>query len=162
MGSVLVCLTDFSRGRVRSAVCNALLPNRGDSGAARQLSCRECAATWHIIRMPPSGNSLDYSFETRRLQARAIRYAANALPLCSMGACGCDMSYLYHRQRQLLSSSLELPTLSRRRTSPPFVRRLYFCPVSVGGSVTTRISVSASAQEAGLCPTPAPSATAVF
>src|SRR6056297_1484191 len=97
MGSVLVCLSCVSRGRVRSAVCNALLPNRGDSGAARQLSCRECAATWHIIRMPPSGNSLDYSFETRRLQARAIRYAANALPLCSMGACGCEMSYLYHR-----------------------------------------------------------------
>jgi hypothetical protein len=38
-------LTDFSRGRVRSAVYNALLPNHGDSGAERQLNCHCCAAS---------------------------------------------------------------------------------------------------------------------
>ena len=38
--SALVCLTDIKRGRASSAVCNALLPNRGNSGAERQLGCR--------------------------------------------------------------------------------------------------------------------------
>ena len=39
-GIALVCLTGPQRGRASSAVCNALLPNRGNSGAERQLGCR--------------------------------------------------------------------------------------------------------------------------
>lgn len=36
----LVRLVDDKRGRASSAVYNALLPNRGNSGAERQLGCR--------------------------------------------------------------------------------------------------------------------------
>lgn len=40
----LVCVTDIRRGRVGSAVYNALLPNHGDSGAERRENPRCCAA----------------------------------------------------------------------------------------------------------------------
>ena len=50
----LVRLNDDLRSRASSAVYNALLPNRGNSGAERQLGCRWCAANWHRARLLPS------------------------------------------------------------------------------------------------------------